>query len=128
MISNKTKILGVVILAAALGARAQTITWGTAESITGTSDVITTGTLLGTLAPGDSSSASLPVNGVTFAPNSLPDFSSSGFAATANYLGSPGTADANYNALLECGEYGSYYNYNPTFITASLTWGGGRHL
>jgi len=102
---------------------AQTITWGTAQTISGASDVVTAGSLLGTYAPGDSSASSYPVNGVTFSTSSLPDFSASGFNGYISNAGSAGTADSNYNALLQYLEYGATYN-NPTFSTASLTWGG----
>jgi hypothetical protein len=120
---KKTQIIGIIVLAATLGARAQTITWATAQNILGASDVVNTGTQLGTWAPGDASSESYPVNGVIFSPNTLTNFTSSGFGSTTSGAGSPGTASANYNALLGFIEYGGSYT-DPMAAVASFSWGG----
>jgi len=123
MRTNRTGIISVALVAATLGLRAQTITWGTTQTISGASDVVNLGTLLGTWAPADANAASYPVNGVTFSPSSLPDFSTSGFTTSISNAGSPGTASVNYNTLMEYLEYGPAYT-NPNYSTASITWGG----
>jgi hypothetical protein len=56
-------------------ASAAVIAWGSAQNISGDSDVSTTGTLLYAYNFGSSSVASTTVNGVTFAPFALPQIS-----------------------------------------------------
>jgi hypothetical protein len=119
----KKIILSAMIVAGTLGLRAQSILWGSPQTITGASDVVTAGTLFGSWAPDDASSSSYPVNGVTFSPNSLPSSSTTGFNAGFNGFGSPGTASTNYNALLQSAEYGAN-TPTTTNIVATITWGG----
>jgi len=108
-------------MAALCTARAQTITWQNPQVISGASDVLDNGTYFGSWAPFDGGASSQPVNGVTFEGNSdLADLSynfSGGYGGTGSY-GSPGTASANYNALLEYGQY-AYGGGNST-----IDWGG----
>jgi hypothetical protein len=93
------------------------ITWSAPASISGASDVNTQGTYFGSWAP--YSSSSLTVNGVTFQNSSdLPNFSNAGFNAGYNAFPNPGTADNNYNTLLQAGAY-EYPGPACTF-----TWGG----
>jgi PEP-CTERM motif-containing protein len=104
-------------------ANAANIIWGSPTTISGTSDVSTLGTLVGTWAPGDDAynPDSLPVNGVTFNAYGSGPFNS--FVSTSgidgHYTGfnSPGTADNNYNTILKAAVYS-----NGSSI--SLTWGG----
>ena len=62
----------VSVLTAVANAQNANINWNTPLTISGTSDVSTSGTLVGTWAPGDdwgggNRSDNFPVNGVTFA-------------------------------------------------------------
>jgi hypothetical protein len=85
-----------------------TIIWQTPQVISGASDVLTNGIYFASWAPGNGTANTLPVNGVTFQGYSdLPDLSQNfpGGGAGYNEFGSPGTADANYNALLQFGQY-----------------------
>lgn len=117
-------ILGVSI-AGALVAAAQAqsdINWQTPVTISGASDVNTSGTLLGTWAPfnGAAASGGLTVNGVTFQafpdlPGAADSFDNGGGNGT---YATPSTADANYNTLLNAGAFGN----NPTSYT--LSWNG----
>ena len=94
------------------------ISWQTPTTIAGPSDVSTQGTYFASWAPGDGGANTLPVNGVTFQGNSdLPGFKTVDLANSYNGFGSPGTADANYNALLQ---YATFANETPN----SLTWNG----
>ena len=80
------------------------ITWQAPANISGASDVNTQGTYFGSWAP--DASSPLTVNGVTFQNNSdLPGFSTTGFNASYNGFPNPGTANNNYNTLLESGAY-----------------------
>ena len=82
----------------------QVITWEMPANISGASDVSTQGTYFGSWAP--YSSSSLTVNGVTFQNfTDLPGFSYTGFNAGYSDFPNPGTADNNYNTLLESGAY-----------------------
>lgn len=104
-----------------IAAHAQTITWQAPQVISGTSDVVTSGTYFGSWAPYDGSANTLPVNGVAFQGFSdLPGLSTtfSGGQGGYNGFGSPGTADANYNALLQ---YGQYANGSGSSV---IDWGG----
>jgi autotransporter-associated beta strand protein len=86
-----------------------TITWQTPVNISGASDVNTQGTYFGSWAPNDGSANTLPVNGVTFQGNSdlpglnviFPDNDQNGY----NGFHNPGTANANYNSLLQSATY-----------------------
>jgi hypothetical protein len=96
---------------------AANISWLTPAYISGAADVSTLGTYFGSWAP--DSSSSLSVNGVTFQNNSdLPDFSTTGFNASYTSFPNPGTANNNYNTLLESGAY----EYPGPACT--INWGG----
>jgi len=114
------------LIAASAYAQNPNITWQTPQTISGTSDVSTSGTLVGTWGPGDdwgglNRSDYYPVNGVTFAAYGSGPFgswvSTSGLNDRYGSYNSPGTSDANYNYILQSAEY-SYGS------TISLTWGG----
>src|SRR5438477_12272656 len=116
MRKEKTKTIRAVILCAAwasiiASANAQPdITWQTPVTISGTSDVNTSGALYGTWAPGNDWGGSqradyYPVNGVTFAAyGSGANFGFSGSGINLdryNGFANPGTADNNYNYLMQ---------------------------
>jgi hypothetical protein len=105
-------ILGVSIIGMlATAAKAQSdVTWQTPLTISGSSDVSTMGTLLGTWAPfnGDAVGG-ITVNGVTF--QAFPDLPGASTtldngAGNLTYA-SPGTANAQYNDLLTAGAFGN---------------------
>jgi len=104
-------------------ANAADITWQGPVTISGTSDVSTQGTLVGTWAPGDDAynPDSLPVNGVTFNAYGSGPFNS--FVSTSginnHYTGynNPGTGDNNYDTILKAAVYSDG-------SSISLTWGG----
>ena len=109
-------------------ANATDITWQAPTTISGASDVSTLGTLVGTWAPGDDAynPDSLPVNGVTFNAYGSGPFNS--FVSTSGlddrfgdpsggHFASPGTADPNYNYLLQT----AIYSFGESI---SLTWSG----
>jgi hypothetical protein len=96
---------------------AANISWLTPANISGAADVSTLGTYFGSWAP--DSPSSLNVNGVTFQNNSdLPGFSTTGFNASYTSFPNPGTANNNYNTLLESGAY----EYPGPACT--INWGG----
>lgn len=107
----KRLILGVTLTGImAATAQAADITWQSVQNISGTSDVSTLGTLVGTWSPylQFTSGSSLTVNGVTFVGNDLSDFSTpSYFSSQYTGFGSPGTGDSNYNTLLSGAQYGA---------------------
>src|SRR5215831_18027952 len=116
----RTIKVAIVYVSAAgtfLSANAQpNVTWQTPVTISGTSDVSTSGLYFGSWATQDGSANNFPVNGVTFQGFSdLP-----GFAAGAtldngyNGFGSPNTPDTNYNTLLQ---YGRFSNEGSTPAT-----------
>jgi hypothetical protein len=113
----------VSMLTAVANAQNANITWGAPTTISGTSDVSTLGTVVGTWAPGDDAynPDSLPVNGVTFNAYGSGPFNSlvSSSGIDNHYTGyhSPGTADSNYNTILQA----AIYNNGETM---SITWGG----
>jgi hypothetical protein len=113
----------VSVFTAVANAQNANITWNTPLTISGTSDVNTSGTVVGTWAPGDDAynPDSLPVNGVTFNAYGSGPFnslvSSSGIDNHYTSYNSPGTADGNYNTILQA----AIYNNGETM---SLTWGG----
>jgi hypothetical protein len=125
----KTIILSTLMIGASalvVSAQNANISWGAATPVSGTSDVSTLGTVVGTWAPGDDWGGSLrsdyyPVNGVTFAAYGSGVFGSfinqTGFDGRYEYFNSPGTADPNYNYLLQTAEYSNGEGM-------SLTWGG----
>ncbi len=91
--------------------------WQTPGNISGAADVSTLGTYFGSWAP--YSSSPLTVNGVTFQNTSdLPGFSTTGFNASYTSFPNPGTANNNYNILLESGAY----EYPGPACT--INWGG----
>ena len=107
-------------------AEAANIIWGSPTTISGTSDVSTLGTTVGTWGPGDdwgglNRSDFYPVNGVTFAAYGSGPFgswvSSSGLDDRYGGFGNPGTGDANYNYIAQT----AIYSYGSSM---SLTWGG----
>jgi len=120
-----------IIGLATAAANAADITWQSPLTISGTADVSTSGSLVGTWAPGDdwggaNRSDNFPVNGVTFAAYGSGPFgswvSTSGLDdrfgdPAGGHFASPGTTDANYNYLLQTAIYS-----NGSSI--SLTWGG----
>lgn len=116
-------ILGACLVGMlATAAKAQsTITWQNPVTISGASDVNTSGALFGTWAPyNGNASSGLTVNGVTFQafpdlPGASQTFDNGGGNGT---YASPGTADNNYNMLLNAGAFGN--NSTPY----SLSWNG----
>jgi hypothetical protein len=61
-----------LVMLAPLPLRAGLITWGSATTISGDSDVVTTGTLVYAYNMGPSGVAATTVNGVTFVPFAVP--------------------------------------------------------
>src|SRR5258705_1396030 len=97
-------------------ANAADITWQAPATISGTSDVSLNGTLVGTWGPGDdwgggNRSDYFPVNGVTFAAYGNGPFgswvSTSGLDDRYGSFANPGTADPNYNYVLQTAIYSS---------------------
>lgn len=114
------------LLAAAATAQNANITWNTALTISGASDVNTSGTLYGSWAPGDdyygdfnSVPANYTVNGVAFNTYGTPgaNFNLSGASINLdryNGFANPGTSDTTYNNLLQV----AIFNWNnPTPMT-----------
>ena len=97
------------------------VTWQTPVTISGASDVSTSGAYFGSWAPQNGSASSFPVNGVTFQGFSdLPYFTSGPtFDNGYNGFGSPNTSDTNYNALLQ---YARFSNEGTT--PATVSWSG----
>jgi hypothetical protein len=111
-----------IAAALALTAHAQSdIDWQTPLTISGPTDVNTSGTLFGTWAPFNGNAGSgLTVNGVTFQafpdlPGATDNFDNGGNNGT---FASPGTSDDNYNNLLNAGAFG---NNSGTY---TLSWNG----
>jgi hypothetical protein len=107
-------------------ANAANIIWGSPTTISGTADVSTLGTTVGTWGPGDDwgypyYSDLYPVNGVTFNAYGSGPFSSflstSGLDDRYGSYSDPGTGDSNYNFLMKT----AIYSYGSAM---SLTWGG----
>jgi hypothetical protein len=127
--SLKTVILSASLVGMLTAANAADITWLTPTTISGTFDVNTLGTTVGTWGPGDDwepgqpgrRSDYYPVNGVTFAAYGSGPFgsflSTSGLNDRYDSYASPGTADPNYNLILRT----AIYSYDGNM---SLTWGG----
>lgn len=100
-------------------ARTANVIWQSPQIVSGASDVSTAGVYFGSWAPHGAGAELLPVNGVTFHSNSLPNFTiNSWFANKTNIFGSPGTPNANYNTLLQSARYSD----NGT--AGSFSWGG----
>ncbi len=112
----------VAIGSLAIATNAQpSVSWQTPVSISGTSDVKTSGVYFGSWAPQDGSANTYPVNGVTFQGFSdLPGFTP-GPTLDNGYdgFGSPNTADSNYSMLLQ---YGRFSNEGST--PATFSWSG----
>ena len=111
------------LLTVAANAQNENITWQTPATISGASDVSTSGTYFGSWAPQDGSANTLPVNGVTFqgfsdlpslTPGSTLDNGYSGF-------GSPGTPNSNYNTLLQYARFSNEGNLPATFTWSGMT-------
>lgn len=110
--TTSKSILGAAIATAfAASAHAQSsVNWQTPLTISGASDVSTLGTLFGTWAPyNGNASSGLTVNGVAFQafpdlPGATDNFDNGGGNGT---YASPGTADNNYNNLLNAGAFGN---------------------
>jgi hypothetical protein len=116
-------ILGVCLAGMLTSAaRAQsTVNWQTPLTISGASDVNTSGTLFGTWAPyNGNASSGLIVNGVAFQafpdlPGAADTFDNGGGNGT---YATPTTADNNYNTLLNAGAFGN------SSTAYSLSWNG----
>lgn len=135
MNTNQTSTLKAVLRGAALTAlcvttaSAANITWQTPQTISGATDVSTAGTFFGSWAPGNDWGGTdradyYPVNGVTFHAYGT-DGVNFGFSGAGinmdryNGFANPGTADANYNHLLQT----AMFNWSaPTAIT--VNWSG----
>src|SRR5215469_6994857 len=121
-IMKKTILFSSLVAAFALNTYAQSsqISWSSVQNISGDSDISTMGTLFGTWSPylqANGGSGSITANSVTFVANDLPDFSiPSYFGGQYTGFGNPGTADANYNTLLE----GAQFSNNGTGGTFSF--------
>lgn len=118
---NKTilslSLVGLIVLSSQ--AQNAQINWSSVQYISGASDVSTMGTLFGTWSPylENTGGTGMTVNGVTFVANDLPDFSvPSYFTSTYAGFGDPGTADSNYNTLLQ----GAQFSDNGTGGTFSF--------
>ncbi|MDR3456282.1 MAG: hypothetical protein P4N60_02460 [Verrucomicrobiae bacterium] len=102
------------------------ITWQAPAPISGPSDVATNGAYFASWAPYNQDSANngssgLVVNGTKFlAFNDFPNFNTIGFNNGYNGYNNPGTADANYNDLLQTATYEGFGDGRPV----SLSWGG----
>ena len=110
----------VGMIAAAANAQNENITWQAPTTISGASDVSTLGTYFGSWAPQNGGANTTPVNGVTFqgfsdlpglSPGATLDNGYNGFA-------SPGTSDANYNALLQ------FARFSNESTPATFGWSG----
>ena len=99
------------------------VTWEAPVDISGPSDVVTQGTYFGSWAPQNANANTNPVNGVTFQGFSdLPYFTSGPtFDSGYDSYGSPGTSDANYNALLQYGRYSNEGNQIATWSWSGMT-------
>jgi hypothetical protein len=97
------------ILTAVAQAQSQDVTWQTPVAISGASDVNTQGTFYGSWAPYDGSANSMSVNGVVFQGYASPPGFSANFPQSDqggyNDYQSPGTANTNYNDLLQYATY-----------------------
>jgi len=121
----KAQMFCVVALGClAIVANAQpSITWQTPVTISGTSDVNTSGVYFGSWAPQDGSANSHPVNGVTFQGFSdLPGFNP-GPTLDNGYdgFGSPNSPDTNYNTLLQYGRFSNEGSSPATFSWSGMT-------
>jgi hypothetical protein len=78
---NPRQIVMLIVLGYAMSiaipAHAAPIAWGTAQNISGDTDVLTIGTLVGAYNIGDTGVPATTINGVPFAPFEIPDGNSS---------------------------------------------------
>jgi autotransporter-associated beta strand protein len=105
---KKTVLYAAVLslLTAVAQAQNANVTWQSPTAVSGASDVSTLGSYVGSWAPYDGNANNLPVNGVSFQGNSdITDNSQTGFNSGYNGFPNPGTANNNYNALLQYGAY-----------------------
>jgi hypothetical protein len=124
--SAMKQILLCVSLTAILtvAANASIITWQTVQTISGSHDVSTLGTLVGTWAPyvEQGFGTAQTVNGVTFAGDSLTGLNYSTYNGYSyDGFGNPGTADSGYNNLLGAGQWA--YSGPANFSFGGLTVG-----
>jgi hypothetical protein len=121
---KKTLLFAAIASTIIATANAANIIWQTPVTISGASDVSTTGTFFGSWAPGNdygspNRSDDHPVNGITFAAYGTgANFGFSGVDINMdryNGFASPNTADASYNYLLTV----SAFNWNQTPLTVS---------
>src|SRR5437867_3672929 len=114
----------VAIGSLAIATNAQpSVSWQTPVSISGTSDVKTSGVYFGSWAPQDGSANSYPVNGVTFQGFSdLPGLTP-GATLDNGYDGyaSPNTSDDNYNTLLRYARFSTEGSKPATFSWSGMT-------
>src|SRR5882762_9467409 len=125
----RIKIIGAIVCTSVAAFLAPTanaqpdVTWQTPVPISGTSDVTNSGIYFGSWAPQDGSANTMPVNGVTFQGFSDLPFFTSGPTFDSGYNGyaSPGTSDANYNALLQYARYANAGDQPATFSWSGMT-------
>jgi len=90
-------------------ANAADVIWQTPTTISGPSDVNTSGVYFGSWAPYNQAAVDqngLTVNGVTFqAFSDLPSLSTTGVNSGYNAYANPNTSDANYNSLMQTAGY-----------------------
>lgn len=112
----------------AVTAPAANINWQTPQTISGATDVSTSGTFFGSWAPGNDWGGSdyadlFPVNGVTFQAYGTAglnfNFSGAGINMDRyNGFANPGTADGNYNHLLQT----AMFNWNSGSSSMTVNW------
>ena len=118
------------LIAVAANAQNANITWGTPTTISGSSDVSTSGWLYGTWAPGDDYYGDQTVNAANYTVNGV-DFLTYGTAGVNfnitgsginmdryNGFANPNTADANYNNLLQV----AVFNWNAGSSDMIVSW------
>jgi hypothetical protein len=103
----KKNPLPLLILAASLfpfaaAAQPASITWGSAQNVAGASDVDTSGTLLYAFKFGNSLTGTTTVNGVSFEPFNVPNFSTS--TATVGSVTLTAVSQPGYGAVLSSGD------------------------
>jgi len=125
----KTALLGASLTAIlALTASAANINWQTPQTISGATDVSTSGTFFGSWAPGNDWGGGdyadlFPVNGVTFQAYGTAgvnfNFSGAGINMDRyNGFANPGTTDGNYNHLLQT----AMFNWNSGGSSLTVNW------
>lgn len=125
----KTTILCASIIGmTAMGVKAADVSWQSPLTISGASDVNTSGSLYGSWAPGNDWGGSdyadlFPVNGVTFKAYGTAganfNFSGAGINMDRyNGFADPGTPDANYNHLLHT----AMFNWNSGSSSLTVSW------